>query len=510
MLSLLAVGALVVLGTGAIHAQSVDIPAWVKNTALLWAQGDIGDDVFVGALQFLINEGIITVPNAAPASTADNEPAEAERPAVEPVECVLEQEHAQPRTIMDAAGKYAISGGFDESSFNSGDLIRVSYETDAPQNAGIKVGIFNPTGDLICSGTITADDFGIARTTFNLPPYYNIDEQLELIAFFQGEPDRKFTSTTTMTGLKTSLEIDRTTVSGIPHTAVIKLSSAVSEDVRLRVFDSDSEILHDEVVRTNDFGTANVEYTIPPYYLENEQISVRASFADDPDVAERSVDSTVPFTKAGLTITADKDAHYANEEITITVKTDPPVSAKIRIDATWDAYCVDANDETDVFSGSKHNRYINVDTDTDGIATITGNICDYSGFEGFKVYTEDKRFELAERLSVPLTKAGLTITSDKSAYAAGDRITITVKTDPPVSAKIRIDATWDAYCVDANDETDVFSGSKHNRYINVDTDTDGIATITGNICDYSGFEGFKVYTEDKRFELAGRLTIQAR
>ena len=39
MLSLLAVGALVVLGTGAIHAQSIDIPAWVKNTALLWAQG---------------------------------------------------------------------------------------------------------------------------------------------------------------------------------------------------------------------------------------------------------------------------------------------------------------------------------------------------------------------------------------------------------------------------------------------------------------------------------------
>ena len=57
------VGSLVVLSTGSIYAQSFDIPAWVKHTALLWAQGDITDQDFVVVLQFLINEGIITVPN---------------------------------------------------------------------------------------------------------------------------------------------------------------------------------------------------------------------------------------------------------------------------------------------------------------------------------------------------------------------------------------------------------------------------------------------------------------
>ena len=504
MLSLLAVGALVVLGTGAIHAQSVDIPAWVKNTALLWAQGDIGDDVFVGALQFLINEGIITVPGAVPASTADNEPAEPERPVVEPVECVLEQEHAQPRTIMDAAGEYAISGGFDESSFNSGDLIRVSYETDAPQDVGIKVGIFNPTGDLVCSGTITANDFGIARTTFNLPPYYNIDEQLELIAFFQGEPDRKFTSTTTMKGLKTSLEVDSTTVSDIPHTAVIKLSSAVSEDVRLRIFDSDSEILHDSVVTTNDFGTASVEYTIPPYYLEREEISIRASFADDPDVAERSVDSRVPFTKAGLTITSDKSAHYANEQITITFKTDPPVSTSIRLQETGHESCLrTTNNESELLDSIS---YV-IQTDADGIATITGKICDSSNWSGVDIYTEDKRFELAERLSIPLTKAGLTITSDKSAYAAGDRITITFKTDPPVSTSIRLQETGHESCLrTTNNESELLDSIS---YV-IQTDADGIATITGKICDSSNWSGVDIYTEDKRFELVARLIIQDR
>ena len=61
--------AVAAVGTGSIHAQSLDIPAWVKNTALFWAQGDISDQDFVAVLQFLINEGIITVPNA-PAGVA--------------------------------------------------------------------------------------------------------------------------------------------------------------------------------------------------------------------------------------------------------------------------------------------------------------------------------------------------------------------------------------------------------------------------------------------------------
>ena len=326
MLSLLAVGALVVLGTGTIYAQSFEIPAWVKNTALLWAQGDIGDDVFVGALQFLISEGIITVPGA-PVSTAGDGPIEAERPEVEPVECVLAQEHAQPRTIMDAAGEYTISGGFDESSFNSGEPVRVSFETDAPQDVGIKMGIFNPTGDLICSGTITASDFGIARTTFNLPPYYNVDKELEMIAFFQGEPNQKFTSTTTMKGLKISLEAEKNTIPDTPQTVIVKLSSAVSEDVRVRIFDSNLELLHDKVVMTNDFGTASIEYTVPKYYLKDEMISIQASFTDDPDMVERFVTSIIQRTVVDVTITSDKHLYKKSGDVMVlTITTNPPVT----------------------------------------------------------------------------------------------------------------------------------------------------------------------------------------
>ena len=40
-----------------------DIPPWVKNNAGWWADGTIDDGTFIGAIQFLVGEGIITVPS---------------------------------------------------------------------------------------------------------------------------------------------------------------------------------------------------------------------------------------------------------------------------------------------------------------------------------------------------------------------------------------------------------------------------------------------------------------
>ena len=40
------------------------IPEWIKNTALWWAEGQIGDDSFIQGLQYLIREGIMAVPQS--------------------------------------------------------------------------------------------------------------------------------------------------------------------------------------------------------------------------------------------------------------------------------------------------------------------------------------------------------------------------------------------------------------------------------------------------------------
>lgn len=44
-------------------AQQPAIPVWVKNTAKWWGEGQISDDDFIKALQWLISQGIIVIPN---------------------------------------------------------------------------------------------------------------------------------------------------------------------------------------------------------------------------------------------------------------------------------------------------------------------------------------------------------------------------------------------------------------------------------------------------------------
>lgn len=55
------------------HAES--IPEWIKNSADWWAQGQIDDDSFVQSIQYLIEQGILTVPETqAGSESADGIP----------------------------------------------------------------------------------------------------------------------------------------------------------------------------------------------------------------------------------------------------------------------------------------------------------------------------------------------------------------------------------------------------------------------------------------------------
>ena len=56
-------------------ADAANVPDWVKNNAGWWADGQIDDQAFVSGMQFLIEEGIITVPSTTrSASTSDSIP----------------------------------------------------------------------------------------------------------------------------------------------------------------------------------------------------------------------------------------------------------------------------------------------------------------------------------------------------------------------------------------------------------------------------------------------------
>ena len=45
----------------AVEAQDSEIPAWIKNNASWWAEGQIHDEAFVAGIQWLVANGIIAV-----------------------------------------------------------------------------------------------------------------------------------------------------------------------------------------------------------------------------------------------------------------------------------------------------------------------------------------------------------------------------------------------------------------------------------------------------------------
>ena len=55
--------ALILLTALVTSADAASVPTWVKNNAGWWADGTIGDSDFITGIQYLIEEGIITIPS---------------------------------------------------------------------------------------------------------------------------------------------------------------------------------------------------------------------------------------------------------------------------------------------------------------------------------------------------------------------------------------------------------------------------------------------------------------
>ncbi len=47
-----------------IDAQEPSIPPWIKNTAEFWINGQITDQEYLDSLQFLVEQGILTIPQS--------------------------------------------------------------------------------------------------------------------------------------------------------------------------------------------------------------------------------------------------------------------------------------------------------------------------------------------------------------------------------------------------------------------------------------------------------------
>ena len=401
---------LVLFSAGSIHAQSdLNIPNWIKDTAGFWVDGAISDQEFVAALQFLINNGIITIPDSTGGSTS------VESGSIELPDYPVEGP-GPSNNVVDVTEEWSITGGFAESSYDSGDPITLSFVTDAPRSAGIKIGIFDSNDELIYTDVISAvkDEFGgDVQSEATVPRYYNMDEKLTMSYFLVGANDNKFSSSTTIEGPRVNLEVDSKLQSDITKTATVKLADAVTEDIRIRIFDSDRVVLHDDTVTTNDFGVGKMEYTVPKYYLEDEPIKFAVSFANDPNIVEREWDATVSFTKTELTLTSDKTAYAHGDIITITITTNPPVSTTLRLTGK-DLGGYDGNNASCItdHSGKPFYKILPKQTNADGIYIFTGKIpeknCAHDGpfFEPWRgsysisIHPDERRFEQTNELII--------------------------------------------------------------------------------------------------------------
>ena len=60
------------LSTG-VYVKEVSIPAWIKNNAGWWADGQIPDSAFLQGIQFLIKEGIMVIPSTETTETSESQ-----------------------------------------------------------------------------------------------------------------------------------------------------------------------------------------------------------------------------------------------------------------------------------------------------------------------------------------------------------------------------------------------------------------------------------------------------
>lgn len=108
------------------------IPDWMKNTAKFWVEGDVPDSEFINALQYMLKNGIIEIPE------------EDESPLLSPLDCLIITDNDGKITNIEKGDCYTdtVSKIVDGDTIHdgSGDSIRLVL-VDSPEiytDEGIK------------------------------------------------------------------------------------------------------------------------------------------------------------------------------------------------------------------------------------------------------------------------------------------------------------------------------------------------------------------------------------
>ena len=116
--AIIAISAILIIGSITPFVNAEGVPEWVKNNAGWWADGSIDDNSFVQGIQFLIKEGIMTIPPTTQGTATTDK---------------------IPEWVKNNAGWWA-DGSIDDNSFVQGiqflikeGIMRIPLTTESPK-----------------------------------------------------------------------------------------------------------------------------------------------------------------------------------------------------------------------------------------------------------------------------------------------------------------------------------------------------------------------------------------
>ena len=227
-----------------------------------------------------------------------------------------------------------ISMRFDQDGYDVGTAATVLLEQSVARPENIRLRVTDSAGTVLHEDNLRSDNFGTASSTFTVPQYYAENQPIEAVAIFEDSPNDKYTAGGTIHPVTIDLGTDAQTYEkDSPVKISVRLSSAISENVNVRVSDGAGKTIHDAVVTTDDFGVANTEFVAPAYYFEEQPITIAAAFAKDLS-KEREIQVGIKPIKATVKMIPEEKEYRSGERITFNVSIEPPTAVELKFDVS--------------------------------------------------------------------------------------------------------------------------------------------------------------------------------
>lgn len=149
-------------------ADNNEIPSWVKGVAAFWVQGEITDTEFIEAIEFLVEQKIINLPNFQKISLEVLEN-ESITPYLESIQLVEEE----PEPLIHVTT--------NKKSYQTGDNIIIRGTVPIESSDSVTTVIVTPNGQIVAIAQIVQNN-GVFQSIFKAGNTMNVSGEYEVRA----------------------------------------------------------------------------------------------------------------------------------------------------------------------------------------------------------------------------------------------------------------------------------------------------------------------------------------